>query len=139
MIEHAIIISLLCSGIYAATREGAVLGWWSYIVDNEDGNTRTSMFNPISECPNCMPSFWGVVYFCSCGIVDLYQLVWFAAIVVWVLAISLWSNLDDYFFKTIYVFSFLLACYASTQPQMMLISIVSAVGANYLLYCKFGQ
>lgn len=64
MLEHIIIISLLCVGVFTLTREDCIFGFWQKVVkDQETLNYRTEMFNPVSECLVCMSSFWTCVYF----------------------------------------------------------------------------
>jgi hypothetical protein len=66
MIDFFILLlcaSALCIGVFAITRSGSVLGFWSKIVKNENNELRFVLAKPLSECLTCMSSLYGFIMY----------------------------------------------------------------------------
>ena len=75
MIEHVVLLSLICFGVHCITREGNALGYWEKLTADDDGNQICEMFNPLTECVICMPSFW-VSCISQCLALSLWRTTW---------------------------------------------------------------
>lgn len=69
---NIIITSLFCLGVYKAFEEGMVFGWldkWLY--EALKPVKLDWVLKPLTSCPPCMGSFWGLFAFHACyGLFD---------------------------------------------------------------------
>lgn len=135
MIEHAILLSLICFGVHCVTREGNALGYWETLTADSDGNQISEMFNPLTECVLCMPSFWGVMYFTLLGFIPLTHYMAFVIFTGLIIIASMFLDKYDKFFNIIYLILFFFVI-VSVGPQCktVFVSVICSVGANFLSY-----
>jgi len=136
MITNIILLSLICFGVHAATREGAIFEYWQEIVNDDDGNQICEFLNPFTECLTCMPSFWGVCYFYVLGLVPLYAYAAFVVNAGILLMVSIAKKEYKQYslINTLYIFLLFFVLLVSAQPQTVFFSIICTVGANFLIY-----
>ncbi len=82
-VEIAFVLSLLCLSVYSLTREGQLLNivrnWFNSVVTNK------FIRKPFFECPPCMASVWGSVF---------YWWIYHESIQEWIVCILICSILN---------------------------------------------
>ena len=135
MIEHVVILSLLCFGVHCVTRQGNVLGFWERLISDSEGNQITEMLNPITECVICMPSFWGVVYFSLLGILPVKVFVTFSSIATALVVLSIvYQKLYSCFKVTYVILFFFVIFWVGPECKTVFIPVICSAGANFLCY-----
>jgi fatty acid desaturase len=68
MVESIVIGSLCVMGVYAAMGEGMVLEWMQKFLEKISNKNALRLLRPaLYECPICMASFWGTVFWLIMG------------------------------------------------------------------------
>lgn len=133
------ICSLLCLGVNALTRRGALFGFWSVVVVDDLNENRFAIADPLSECLLCMSSFYGtIILSIHSGVerIDVACFLFLALNLIFALFQAL--TYDREFWKTakiIYLISiFFFLCSSVKNPVVeSVVFLFAASGFNYFL------
>lgn len=133
MLEDVFLISLLSLGVHALTRKQSILGFYRRIAEDMEGELRSIIFEPISECLTCMASFWGISYFAAVDRIDLEQYFLFVLCTIFSIILHLvWKDRKE-ILKFVYLATIIIILVQAQEAVLCSMVIICSCGFNYLI------
>lgn len=131
--ENVFMISLFCVGLHTLTRESSIFYFWQKVVNDQDLELVSPLFDPLTECIVCMSSLWSCVFLCYYQGIDTMDAVFFILAYLSLLFMDMAiGEKGSGIVKVLYLCLVAIIVLYLKNPIQSFIMITAVAGLNYI-------